>query len=699
MKISHFPDFLPGETVYSNAGRYFDRMQFPTHSIVSQHFFGGQTRGALTDFPTNIERLLQALPPYHVYTADTIIDQHTLFPLFAPFLPLERAVSLRQLMKVGRAFFVHSKAGITNSKVSRPQWLRYCPACINYDRKIYGECYWHRIHQVPGVLVCPFHEVLLKDSRVTSQFRNGTTEFYSAEHSVENLSQDIISANQNAVLVQLARNANWLLERSLSVEQGYVQQRYLGLLANRGLLTAAGRVRYAKLKTAVSDYYPPNLLENLGCSIVQSEDNWLADWTRLRHPLHHLLLIQFLCETSEEFFTKPQYRSAPFGRGPWPCLNPLCSNYKERVIRSSIVKYGNQNQPTATFACSCGFAYSRTGPDRDEDAMFRGRVVQFGAVWDRQLTTYWLDPKVSTLQVARLMHADVETIRRQAARLGLPFAPVIPRRGKRPKIHQDVIDEQRNTYRGLWEKALAAHPKASLREVINENPKAYSWLKRHDHDWLKEHYPIANTFSGMERLVQRKIQKKYDSYSRMDADLAKLVREIAEENYQKLDFPTRVTRRLLIARTGNTTLLMEYEAIAANLPLTAQALNEVLEKDESFIWRKLRWTVQSFLTEKTQPARSTFLKRARINSSTLEHPNYKHLIQFAYKTLQAYNLLSEQIPENLINPLITVLGENEKFEAVTDGSLAAICINKQATLLKALKRQKKNAYELVGNAI
>jgi hypothetical protein len=695
MKISHFVDFLPGETIYSAASRYLDRMQFPKHSIVSQHFFGGQTRGALTDFPSNIEHLIQALPSYHVYTADKIIDQHTLFPLFAPFLPLDRAVALRQLMKSGAALLVLTKAGVANNKVSRPQWLRYCPACVNYDRKIYGECYWHRVHQVSGVLACPIHEVMLKDSRVVWQFRDGTTEFYSAEHSVESSSQDIIHANQHAILVQLARNANWLLEKSLSLEQGYVLQRYLRLLANRGLISATGRVQYAKLKTAISDYYPPHLLEDLGCSIVQSEHNWLADWITIRHPLHHLLFIQFLCETSEEFFTKLQDSSAPFGHGPWPCLNPLCSHYKERIIKS-FVKRGNQIQPIATFTCSCGFAYSRTGPDRDEDAIFHiGRIAQFGDVWDRQLKTYWLDQKVSTLQIARLMHADVETIRRQAARLGLPFAPIIPRRGKRPKIYQDVIEVQRDTYRSLWEKALEAHPNSSLREVINAESKAYSWLNRHDLNWLKEHHPTANVFSGTERLMQRKIQKKYDNYLRMDADLAKVVREIAEENHQKSDFPIRVTRRLLIAQTGSVALLMKIEVIADNLPLTSQALNEVLETDQVFIWRKLRWTVQSFLTENIQPEFSTFLRRARINFLALEHPNYKHLIQFAYQALHTYTPLSEQIPEDLINPITTVLGDNENFETVTDGSLESICINKQEVLLKALKRQQKNAYKLV----
>jgi hypothetical protein len=77
MKRSHFPDFLPDETIYSVACRYFDRVQFCSHSFVSQYFFGSQTNGTLTDSPSSLERLSLTLPPHHRYTAVTAVDQHT----------------------------------------------------------------------------------------------------------------------------------------------------------------------------------------------------------------------------------------------------------------------------------------------------------------------------------------------------------------------------------------------------------------------------------------------------------------------------------------------------------------------------------------------------------------------------------------------------------------------------------------------
>lgn len=47
-----------------------------------------------------------------------------------------------------------------------PLHFRVCPFCVRVDREQFGEPYWHRIHQVPGVLACPHHSVYLENSSV-----------------------------------------------------------------------------------------------------------------------------------------------------------------------------------------------------------------------------------------------------------------------------------------------------------------------------------------------------------------------------------------------------------------------------------------------------------------------------------------------------------------------------------------------------
>lgn len=455
-----------------------DRMQFPLHTTVSQHFFGRPLMSGLKDLPSSLDHLIQALPPYHTYTVDSIIDQHTHFPLYAYFLPFERALALRQGLKAnGSTVFNINIAGARRSGIPHLQWLRYCPECINQDRITYGECYWHRLHQIPWVLVCPLHEVMLEDSSVNLIYGNKFAQFCSAERSVKNLSCRKASLHLRAALQQLARNTQWLLEQPILVEREYLDRQYMGLLVKQGFSTSTGQMRYGRLKEAMLDYYPAHLLEDLGCDISQ-RSCWLENWRKIQHPLHHLLLIQLLCETLQKFFTQPQQPPAPFGSGPWPCLNPLCSHYKVRIITSYTLREGHLNHPIGTFTCSCGFSYSRTGPDANDDAIFHaGRISQFGDLWDQHLTAYWLDQNISTTRIAQQMHSTFSTVCRQAARLGLPFAPDIPCRGKRPKIYQDFIQEQRSLYNDFL-KRVHINSTTSNRPTIKQLAKiAYSSLR------------------------------------------------------------------------------------------------------------------------------------------------------------------------------------------------------------------------------
>lgn len=695
MRISHFPDFLPDETVYSVASRYLDRMQFRSSSVVGKHFFASPTKGAGTDLLSNLEHLVQALPPSHIYTSDMIIDRHTLFPLYAPFLVPSQAAILRERMKAN-GMAVHGIAGIASTSVPRPQWLRYCPLCVDSDRQAFGECYWHRVHQAPGVLVCPVHECLLENSCIHVRFGNTIAHFHSAERSVHSVLPRLTPAHKSLSLIQLAHNVVWLLEHPVSLDPGFVQQQYKQLLAGRGLITVSGKLRSIELKEGFSDYYPANLLEDLGCNRADSQQNWLAKWTTMHHPLHHLLLMQWLGQTPQHFLTQPLQAPSPFGKGPWPCLNPLCSHYKERVILSYFA--GQQNkQPLATFACHCGFTYSRAGPDAAPSAAFRiGKVVQYGSLWDEQLRTYWCDQTLSTEHVARLMRSSADTLRRQAARLDLPFAPVIQRRGKRPRIYSDAINERRDGYRRLWEQALKEHSNTGVRKMFSATGNAYSWLKRHDPDWLSSHWPAkATREAAHERLVRTRMQQSHDQYSRVDADLARAVREAAQEICAASDFPVQVTWQLLITQIADRTLLKSPARVQDILPLTAHALSQSIETCPAFTWRKLRWAVSSLLVEEHVPSYPQFLRRAHISKDTARKPPMQQLIQMAYESLRRGALLNDQMPEPLGE--IQTRGEltGEQAKARTDGSFADICVDTPLLLPDARSRPWRHIYDLI----
>ena len=149
------------------------------------------------------------------------------------------------------------------------------------------------------------------------------------------------------ILIQLAKNVKWLLEQSISVEREQIQLQYIQLLTEHNLTTIMTRnVHRVKLKKAVLNYYPPNLLKILGCDIQRSE-NWLLNWKTMEHPLHHLLLIQFLCENPQKFLLKHNIVLTTSVKTS-ALLKSHGQVTKSELVLSYAVRQGNLGPPFAT---------------------------------------------------------------------------------------------------------------------------------------------------------------------------------------------------------------------------------------------------------------------------------------------------------------------------------------------------------------
>ena len=182
--IGHFPEPYPDELFYSLCARFSDRMRFPSRAMVFQDLFNRECVGASIELPSHLGVLTAALPPGHHYTVDRLIDDHTLLPFYAPFLPLPRLALLRANMQEGNGWAARGRVNGIVGSVSTPEFLRFCPLCAEGDLKQFGECYWHRIHQVPGVEICPTHLIWLEPSRVRVRTRRNGYEFTSAERAI-----------------------------------------------------------------------------------------------------------------------------------------------------------------------------------------------------------------------------------------------------------------------------------------------------------------------------------------------------------------------------------------------------------------------------------------------------------------------------------------------------------------------------------
>ncbi len=601
--IGLFPDPYPDELFYSVCARFQDLVNYSDPRYVVQELFGTIHARAAVDLPSHLNHLVANLPSGNRYTVDRIIDESTLLPFYSPFMPPERVRSLREQMSGSDGSKIHACAGIIGNTVCSPDHFRFCPLCAVKDKEQFGERYWHRLHQVPGVEVCPTHAVFLEKSNACAKTQGHPSEFVTAEQAIQvSLWRSLdLSDLYHKQLLKLAHDAAWLLnQNSLDCGLQSVRNRYLYLLADRGLATYSGKVHQEQLVQAFKSYYSPNFLKLLHSEIdEESQYNWLSRLVRPskgnQHPVRHFLLIHFLGHTAETFFNLPS-EFKPFGEGSWPCLNPVCPHFQKPLIQECKIKYcKNGGMPIGIFGCECGFVYTRkdfdySSKDFDQSITrpFRVSTVKsYGALWEAALKELWEDSSVSLQKIACRLRVSDTTVKKYAVALQLSF----PRLGPTKEVQigaeqlnrlankQVDVPNQFESYRNEWLSLLQENPNASRSVLQSKASRVSCWLRRHDSEWLEAHLPPPRKNNGSPCI----------DWGSRDVQLAEAVRQSAIHLKTATGRPTKITIRA-IGRDINKLKLIQTQL--NKLPLTAQALDEVVETQEEYRVRFNGWAAE-----------------------------------------------------------------------------------------------------------
>lgn len=649
--ISCFPDPYPDELLYSICARYSDRVQYPDKQSVVKELFGNKRIVAGVDLPGHLNDLVTALPPGGYYTVDRLIDNHTLLPFYSPYYPSELIGVIREEMR-GSSLqkLTHRGIGLLNS-LQLPRYLRFCPLCVQEDKKEFGECYWHRLHQVLGVEVCLVHEIPLENSEVLRRNPRCRFVFISAKKATHTTRQRSfnISIRDRENLLRIAHDINWLLKQcNLFSNRESLHNRYIRLLSKHNLCSIQGKLRLNKLVEGFKCHYSPEILKLLQCDFdEQSNAHWLADIFRptswVKHPLRHLLVTNFLGYTAEEFFKLPSKEVQPFGDGPWPCLNPVCKYFRQPVIKECLVtNLCNRTKLVGRFRCVCGFLYSRTEPDTcAEDQFKKSRTITiYGSLWESALRNLWANEAISIVEIGKQLGVSDGVVKRQAALLKLPFPRPSVRRviELSPVILSRVNRETRTPktlefYQGKLLEAIAENPLAGRTELYESNQPTYTWLKKHCPDWLETHLPPPKS--------RKKLKPSIVDWKKRDAELVAAVKASALYVRSSFKHPIRITKTEIGRHLGDNRLLLRFPL--AELPLTKEALAEVVETHEEFAVRKIEWAAKGFLEEKVCPTQGQLLRRAKISSQslhTIAAQQVKEAIDAALQSLASIDAVS-----------------------------------------------------------
>jgi hypothetical protein len=668
--IGHFPTPHPDELFYSICSRYGDRVKYPNKEAINSDLFGARGCAATIDLPSHLEYLTSNLPYKDEASCrrlkDKFTDNNTLLPLYSPFLPPERAALIREAMGSSNGANIHGKAGINPSKISLPNWLRFCPICVDEDRKHFGECYWHRQHQAPGVEVCSLHEVFLTNSNVSARNRVNSSVYISAESALLKAAVRPLSSldTDHQVLLRIAQDAAWLLKQvNLLCASDELRNRYLVLLGGKGLLRKGDKISIKGLIREVRNTYSDTLLDLVQC---QFDEKRVFNWPSLiiNHTLHqktdppvrHLLLIQLLGITAQTFFCSsldvvpPKVHNIisedegvkPFGGGPWPCLNTVCKHYGKLVIETCIIKAPRKNEknPIGSFACACGFTYRRRGPDNTPEDLYRyDWVLYYGTIWETHMREMWNDLSISLRQVALKLNVNWNTAKAAAVRLNLKFprkgptntvsySPPVDARPTKPPVRTRLTNRfaiNRKSFRKEWLSTRKQHPNALRKQLRKELAlRAYGWLYKNDKKWLWSHLPPPYKRVGSARLV---------NWEDRDAQLSKRVYASALRLRNAPGRPGGITKQAIARDLDEKTSLMYKDALV-KLPLTVQILETVVESRVGLAIRRVKWAADHFRQENIVPAYSTLGLRAGIDHSIWYIPEVRAAFENSLRLLE-----------------------------------------------------------------
>ena len=586
--VISIPTLYEDEIFYSFLSRYHEMSGNLRINNTLEDFFSNPYLKTNIYLPGYMDRLVKNFPINCQYTVEDIILKHTLYPFFTFFDSDEFSKKIFNLMINSDNNDIRNKSGTVNTKMN-PIYFKFCDQCMKEDLKSHGETYWHRIHQTPGVFICPKHNTILCNSSV--KINNANIIEYISPTEENCISNNKIEYSQDLKkkLYDLAKNIEFILKGNINKKSlHWYKNNYINALIIKGLASLNGSLRVEELISKFKQYYTEEFLNMIGCSIDENTyNNWLLDIFRKPrkryHPIKHLLIINFLGYSVEEIVNN-EIKYKPFGDAGWPCLNKVCHKYMDKVIENvDINYYKKEDKLVGTFKCDhCGFVYTRRGPDVDKaDIYIINKVKDWGYVWKSKLKELALDSNTTISEMEAILNTDKSTIYRNAKKLGIPIYTRKDNKSNEREV--DIKKDRRKSnknYREIWSCLIKNNPDKSKTELRDLDKSTYFWLYKNDKEWLDKASPK----------VKKKIVSKYKivDWEKRDNDILRLIEKSIKIDLNSDTKPEKISINS-IARIINKPLL--YYISTDKMPKTKVYVKSLVDDSDSYIKKKIVWAI------------------------------------------------------------------------------------------------------------
>ncbi|WP_227430302.1 TnsD family Tn7-like transposition protein [Psychrobacter sp. I-STPA6b] len=308
----NLPMPYPEELIYSTVARYKIRAGLISPKQLLDDVFEDRGVVATVDFPCHLSKIMSHYSN-NLFNLNDIVYQHTLFPLYAPFIPeLRRQDCLKWIAGQSQGS-IHLSIGSNASRLPPLKYIRFCPQCLNEQFKTHGEWYWSRMWQISGITCCIKHGKLVNS---LVRYRPSSRHDFIAPTPQNCIikQQESISEDDRFLTSKITELLSLTEQTSATFEQWTTF--YQNLARTHDCIKGTQQINHACILEKVKKRWSLEFLESNNLNKLDSETGWLRNIFRKHRKsfsyMEHIVAIESLLEKEWSFKTiLAQVKSRP----------------------------------------------------------------------------------------------------------------------------------------------------------------------------------------------------------------------------------------------------------------------------------------------------------------------------------------------------------------------------------------------------
>ncbi len=477
-----YSGLFPDETLTSFIVRQLYFSGYPHLRVAQSYYWGSDNLQINSPFPSFIPWISDN---YGIHPIE-LLDNHTCLNYFKPYLGQSKYELVKQALLTGDVDFVQKWLGITSNRVKEGGSLYYCPECVNDDLEQYGVAYWHRTHQLHGLITCPEHGQDLRRIQVTRR-----------EVALPPQQRFELIGNEGLLPNHFASFSDWsLLQTDIDMfDYEQLTNCYRIELFNKEFACKSLRIRQKCLREDLQGYYAAELNHATWQALFATNKTYPYPCQLFYnyhdchfHPAKHLALMAYLFSTPELFLSK--YHSANKDLESHFNSHASFRERKNDTLKSKLIlSLFSQGKSLRNIAKQVKLSVTAV---KSKVIAGGGKVkCRASKIFenDRRTILRKLMTGTPTHDIAKELNLSTGAIEQV-----LTQHPELVEQRKHLRFRAKLVKHRKSL-----SLAMKKFPRYTRNQLKNKFNASYMWLFKHDKNWLYRHLPTRKQYKKPEK--------------------------------------------------------------------------------------------------------------------------------------------------------------------------------------------------------